>query len=142
MSHSRRPRRRSGFTLIELLLVLAILAILATIVTTKFVGVSRKSKIDAARTQISNFNTALEAFEVENSRFPTDADGGLQALVTKPGDLDKWTQKMPSIPNDPWNRPYVYKQPGSHNAESYDVYSLGEDGVEGNDDIGNWPQGK
>ena len=50
-----------------------------------------------------------------------------------------------SIPNeehrliDPWGHAYQYLNPGKHNANGYDIYSMGLDGVDGSDDdIGNW----
>src|ERR1019366_1384158 len=30
---------------------------------------------------------------------------------------------------DPWGNAYVYRFPGSHNPDSFDLYSLGEDGI-------------
>ena len=42
------------------------------------------------------------------------------------------------LPVDPWKNPYQYKQPGARSGEDYDVFSLGKDGVESADDVGNW----
>jgi general secretion pathway protein G len=42
------------------------------------------------------------------------------------------------VPKDPWGNEYIYRYPGTNNANSYDIYSLGPDGREGNDDITNW----
>jgi len=39
---------------------------------------------------------------------------------------------------DPWGNYYRYAYPGTHNKDTYDVWSLGPDGVESADDIGNW----
>ena len=40
---------------------------------------------------------------------------------------------------DPWDNPYIYYYPGKHNANGYDLLSVGPDGKEGtDDDIGNW----
>ena len=40
---------------------------------------------------------------------------------------------------DPWNRRYRYRCPGLHNKKTYDLYSLGPDGIEDTeDDIKNW----
>lgn len=39
---------------------------------------------------------------------------------------------------DPWGNRYRYLRPGEHNPDTYDVWSLGPDGVESEDDIGNW----
>ena len=44
------------------------------------------------------------------------------------------------LPNDPWNHPYQYLNPGLHG--EIDVYSLGADGAPGGEgfdaDVGNW----
>jgi general secretion pathway protein G len=32
----------------------------------------------------------------------------------------------------------MYLYPGKHNPDAYDLWSLGPDGVESDDDIGNW----
>jgi general secretion pathway protein G len=132
--------RRSphAFTLIELLLVMVILAILAAIVVPRFGGLGAKAKIQAAQAQISNFKTALDAYEVANGAYPT-SDQGLQALITNPGNLPNWTQLLSEskVPNDPWDTPYVYRSPGS-NGKSFDLYSAGPDKQDGtSDDIGN-----
>jgi len=42
------------------------------------------------------------------------------------------------MPEDPWKRPYQYRYPGVRNKTGYDVFSFGPDGVESEDDIGNW----
>jgi len=45
------------------------------------------------------------------------------------------------VPKDPWGNPYQYGSPGPYNPDSFDVWSLGPDGVNGTqDDIGNWSQ--
>ena len=60
--------------------------------------------------------------------------------MTAPADAPNW--KGPyikrGVPNDPWGKPYVYRYPGTNNTNGYDLYSLGPDGREGNDDIDNW----
>lgn len=151
MSHSIRsqsPRklRRAApaFTLIELLLVLVILAVLAAVVVPKFTRRSEQARITAATTDLSNTEVALDSFEVDNGRYPT-AQEGLAALVTQPAGLTTW--KGPylkrSIGNDPWGNPYVYRCPGVHNAQGYDLNSPGPNGQEGDsDDINNWSAAK
>jgi len=136
----RRRRRRGGFTLIELLLVLVILAVLAVVVVPKFTGRSQQAKETAARVDISNMEVAIDAFEVDCSRYPTSEEG-IKALVQQPPGLIEW--KGPylkrGVPADPWHNPYVYRFPGQHNSSGYDLYSLGPDGQEGGgDDIDNW----
>ena len=49
-----------------------------------------------------------------------------------------------AVPQDPWGNPYVYRQPGRHNTNGYDLHSYGPDGRDGGgDDIDNWmaPEG-
>ncbi|MDB5172417.1 MAG: xcpT 11 [Phycisphaerales bacterium] len=137
-----KPRRRTGFTLIELLLVLVILAVLAAVVLPKLVGRGEDSKIKAAKAGVSNISTALHTFEVDNGHFPT-TDEGLQVLITKPGNAtgDWHGPYLDRIPLDPWDHPFVYRKPGSHNTDAnsgFDLFSMGPDGQESGDDIGNW----
>jgi general secretion pathway protein G len=135
-----RFRQRSAFTLIELLLVLVILGVLAALVVPKFTGRSQQARETAAKTDISRISTALNAFEIDIGRYPTN-DEGLSALINPPST----TQGAPRsayierLPNDPWGNPYVYRFPGQRNPGSFDLLSPGADGREGTaDDIGNW----
>ncbi|MEA2710203.1 MAG: ral secretion pathway protein [Phycisphaerales bacterium] len=128
-----------GFTLIELLLVLVILGVLAMVVVPKFAGRSEAARKTAAQTDISMLEGQIDLFEQDCGRFPSN-DESLGALVTAPPNAPKW--KGPYIkrglPKDPWGNNYVYRYPGTHNVNSYDLYSTGPDGREGNDDIDNW----
>jgi general secretion pathway protein G len=135
-----RTRRVTGFTLIELLLVLVILAVLAAVVVPKFTNRSEQARVTAAKTDISSMETSLDAFEIDNGRYPSSEEG-LQALVSPPASVQQDKGHWPyvkQVKNDPWGNPYVYKFPGQHNASGYDLYSFGPDGREGTDDIGNW----
>ena len=133
--------RLPGFTLIELLLVLVILATLAAIVTPKFAKRSEQAKITAARTQLSYFEVALDAFEIDVGRYPTNVEG-LRALVEKPtSNAEGWLQPYlkSDIPKDPWGGDYIYKYPGQYNQDGYDLYCYGPDQkLGGDDDIMNW----
>jgi general secretion pathway protein G len=132
----------SGFTLIELLLVMVILTVLAAVVVPKFTKRSEQARITAANTDISNIETALDAFEVDMGRYPTSAES-LKALVDQPTNTTTAKWKGPyikrGVPSDPWGTQYVYTIPGQHNTAGYDLYSCGPDGQEGgSDDIDNW----
>jgi general secretion pathway protein G len=132
-------RRPAAFSLIELLLVLVILGVLMMVVVPKFAGRSEEARKTAAGTDISMLEGQLDIFEQDCGRYPTN-DEGLAALVQTPANAPKW--KGPyikrGVPNDPWGNPYVYRYPGTHNPTSYDLFSTGPDGREGNDDIDNW----
>lgn len=131
---------RRGFTLIELLLVLVILAVLAAVVVPKFTRRSEQARDAAAKTDISNMETALDAYEIDNGRYPT-SDEGLSALVDAPSSATNW--KGPylkkGVPNDPWGNAYQYVSPGNRSKSGYDLYSFGPDGQDGgDDDVVNW----
>ncbi len=139
-------RNASAFTLIELLLVLVILGVLAAIVVPKFAGRGEQARQTAAQTQIANFGTALDAYEVDNGVYPKGKNG-LNDLIVAPRDSQSWKgpymDEKKGIPLDPWGHPYVYECPGKQNRNSYDIYSVGPDGRPGSeDDITNWQNKK
>ncbi len=83
-------------------------------------------------------------FYVDCGRYPTTAEG-FHALLTCPTNIPSKRWKGPyldpatGVPLDPWNHEYVYRCPGIHNPNSYDLYSKGPDGIDNDqDDIGNW----
>jgi general secretion pathway protein G len=134
------PQGRSAFTLIELLLVLVILGILAAIVVPKFTNRAQQAKIAAAKQEISTLEGALSLYEQDNGNFPS-ADQGLTALRVAPGNATGWHGPYLNhdVVNDPWEHQYIYRCPGSHNPDSFDILSMGPDGQEGTaDDITNY----
>lgn len=137
-------KTRNGFTLIELLLVLVILAALSAIVVPKFSNRSKDAKITAAKTDIANLEVALDSFEIDTGRYPTNTEG-IRALVVEPSNTNENEWKGPylkrGVPKDPWQNEYVYKYPGQYNEYGYDLYSYGPDGIQGTeDDIQNWTE--
>jgi len=82
------PHRNHAFTLIELLIVVAIIAILAAIAVPNFLESQTRAKSTRAKSDIRAVCVALEAFRVDNSRYPrcgVDFDGNVGlAEVTSP----------------------------------------------------------
>jgi general secretion pathway protein G len=132
----KKSRLSRAFTLVEMLLVITIIGILAALVIPKMVGRSEQARQAAARADLSSVKTALDAFEVDNGYYPK----GLQDLLQQPSNAKNWHGPyLDKIPQDPWGNDYVYDYPGKHNANSYDLMSVGPDGKSGtDDDIGNW----
>jgi general secretion pathway protein G len=136
ITKNKTNRRNQGFTLVEMLLVLVILATLAAIVYPKVMGRSEQARVTAAQTQIANFKTALDAFEVDNGYYPKGKNG-LVDLLQKPRDAVSWHGPyLDTIPKDPWSNDYMYECPGRHNPSSYDISSSGPPNAQ--TPIGNW----
>jgi len=140
--HRDRHMTQRGFTLIELMLVVVILSALVAMVAPRLAGRSEEARRGVAEADIKgNLVLALKLYEVDNGRYPT-TEQGLAALVEKPTSPPmpkNW--KGPYLeqePLDPWKRLYRYRYPGSHPPRDYDLYSLGADGEESDDDINNW----
>lgn len=140
-SHVSGLRSEAGFTLIELMLVVVIIGALVAMVMPRLAGRSEQAKVGAAQADITaNIATGLKMYELDNGRYPSGEDGGLQALLSKPANATNWNGPyLEKKPMDPWGREYVYKSPGTHRTYDYDLLSVGRDGQEGTaDDVKNW----
>jgi general secretion pathway protein G len=96
------------------------------------------AKALVARGDLRKLRTALMAFEIDNGRFPTQAEG-LNALVKQPtgpgaSDLQHWHGPYwKASLQDPWDHPYVFQVPGAGGAD-FDLSSAGPDGRPGSED--------
>jgi len=129
---------KKAFTLIELMLVVIIIGALVAMVLPRFTGRGEQARVAAAQADIqANIATALKLYELDNGSFP-GSEEGLNALLNKPSSARNWNGPyLEKKPIDPWGREYKYKSPGEHRTD-YDLYSLGKDGTESNDDVKNW----
>lgn len=132
-------KTNKGFTLIELMLVVIIISALAAMVLPRLAGRSEQAREAAAKTDVrANIATALKLYELDNGQFPSTSEG-LQALLVKPASVNNWNGPyLEKDPIDPWGRKYEYKSPGQNRPQDYDLYSLGNDGQESEDDVTNW----
>jgi general secretion pathway protein G len=141
---STRTARR-GFTLMEMLIVLSIIALLMGMVIFQVTTMSAGSEETKARADLLAFKEMLASYQLDNGTLPT-TDQGLKALWEKPTVEPippRWHALLEEETLDPWGRPYQYRYPGKHNPDSYDVFSMGRDGLpDTDDDIGNWPEPK
>lgn len=137
---------RTGFTLLEILVVIIVLGLLAGLVGPRIIGRVSEAKGATARTQLELLGVALDNYRLDNGYYPT-TEQGLAALRERPR-----AEPVPrnwrgpylrrDVPLDPWDRPYVYENPGEHNPDSFDLYSYGRDGQPGgegeDEDVTNW----
>jgi general secretion pathway protein G len=119
------------------LLFLVILAIV--VVPVRNISHGPEAKITAAKADIAVMGAVLETFNHDCGHYPTTSEG-IAALLQAPPALQGWRGPyLDKLPMDPWGRPYVYQSPGTHNPTSFDLSSLGPDGIPSADDITNWP---
>ncbi|HEY6136079.1 MAG TPA: type II secretion system major pseudopilin GspG [Rubrivivax sp.] len=144
MTHETRSRltRARGFTLIEIMVVLVIIGVLAALIAPNVLDRAADAKVTAARTDVNNLMQALKLYKLDNQRYPS-TEQGLDALVRKPttGVIPPgWKPYLDKLPNDPWNQPYQYLNPGVKG--EIDVYSFGADGQPGGEgrdaEVGSW----
>ena len=141
--HPVRPqsRQQRGFTLLELLVVMVIIGLLAGYVGPRLFSQIGKSEAKAAMAQIVSLESALDQYRLDTGRYPS-TEQGLAALIVKPANENRWAGPYlrKAVPNDPWGKPYLYKQPGLHG--EFDLSSFGKDGQPGGSgdaaDIVNW----
>jgi general secretion pathway protein G len=137
-------KQKNGFTLIEILLVVVIIGVLVGMAVPNLAGRGEQARRSAAQADIDgNLSVGIDLYHLDNGYYPT-TEQGLRALVEQPAGepaSDNWNGpylKKKKIPKDPWGNEYVYVSPGTHNPESYDLFSYGTDGVESSDDIVSW----
>lgn len=136
----KADRSRSGFTLIELMVVVIIIAALAGMVLPKVLPATQEAKRNISKGDIQGITTALKLYYLHNDRFPS-TDEGLDALVTSPPSAKNWHGPYldGDAYEDPWGRPYRYRQPGTQSSRDFDIWSVGQDGQESTgDDVSNW----
>jgi general secretion pathway protein G len=124
-------RRDAGITLIEMLVVITIIALFSAVAYQRLTPALEQGRQTAAKTQIEALMAAVQRFNMEKGRFPTQEEGliSVRPYLTK------------DIPNDPWGNPYIYRFPGQNGPEP-DILSYGADGKPGGEgpgaDIVSW----
>jgi general secretion pathway protein G len=131
----------AGFTLMEMLIVLTIIGLLMGMVIYHLSGVSEMAQAEKVDSDLLSFKELLAAYQLESGTLPT-TEQGLKALWEKPTVEpvpDRWKAMLDGETKDPWGHSYEYLNPGKHNPDRYDIWSMGPDGQsDTDDDIGNW----
>lgn len=125
-TRSRRGvRKQSGFTLIEILVVMAIIAMLAVMVAPNIFNQQAGAQRDAAISQISSLQAALDMYRLDIGEYPD----GLEGLVENDTGRASWNGPYlrGTVPADPWGNNYVYTSGG----RDFTLISFGPDGEQG-----------
>lgn len=130
----RKNNKRKAFTLVELLVVVLIITMLAAFVAPKmFTGIG-KTKADLTKAKMAIIENALARFYIDCGRYPDDSEG-LEVLVLPPSDMEDNKWRGPYLKRsellDLWDNPYIYVAEGEYNPGSFDLISLGADGLDG-----------
>ena len=145
LSAARLRRFRRGFTLMEMLLVLTIIALLMGMVIYQLAPIGDVAKVQKVNADLLGFKESLAAYQLETGSLPT-TEQGLKALWAKPTVEpipDHWRAMSDGETLDAWGHSYQYRNPGKHNPDRYDIFSMGPDGQpDTDDDIGNWSTSK
>ncbi len=108
-----------GFTLIELLITLVVIGIIAAIAIPNLLGAIDRGKQKRTMADMRSIGTAVEAYAVDNGRYPVAADAPTLASEVQPS----YMKSMPQ--QDGWNRFYVVDAV----TNEYTIASMGKDGV-------------
>ncbi len=95
-------RRQKGFTLIELLIVVAIIGIIAAIAIPNLLNAINRARQKRSMSDMRTIGTAVEAYAVDWSFYPTVANGPLDptlSILISP----VYVKKTP--PSDGWRYP-------------------------------------
>ena len=161
--------KRHFFTLLELLSVIGIIAIVAGIILGGMSYAGRRADQAKTISLMTQLEMALDAFKQDRGYYPPAATAApvefLLVTVTSPPPskdvltLQLGTEEFPfanssttrpylelGVVNttatpyiDAWGNAFQYSCPGTNNTSSYDLKSIGVDGVPDNDDdVCNW----
>lgn len=165
MTRLLRRTSSAGFTLVELMTVVAIIAILAGIVLGVAGYAGRKTDVARATSGLEQIKNAIEEYRVEYGSYPTNTVAAnsmnlVGQLWVKPlserktpflvlsNQSTNWSDPNKAYTAvDPWGNEYryyydpdgnPYYAPHNNSRLGYDLWSLGPDAANTNDDLDNW----
>lgn len=120
--------RHHGFTLIEILVVMAIIGMLAVMVAPNLFNQQAGAQRDAAMSQISALETALDTYRLDVGEYPESLEG----LRENESGRASWNGPYlrREVPKDPWGNDFIYDVDG----REFTLISYGADGEQGGED--------
>jgi len=92
---------RAAFTLMEVLVVVAILVVLAAIAVPIYTTYLENSKLDRAKLDVKNLETAVQAYYMRNDVYPDSLQ-----MLTQVDALGNRPTLTADTLIDPWRQPY------------------------------------
>ena len=114
-----------GFTLIEILVVMAIIGMLAIMVAPNIFNQQAGAQIDAALSQISSLEAALDTYRLDVGEYPDSLEGLRENISGRAAWNGPYLRR--DVPLDPWGNDYVYDSDG----REFTLSSYGPDGEQG-----------
>lgn len=152
LSHTQQSKRLSrhaaGFTLIEILLVIVVILMLAGAMVVFVLPQQKGAEKNTTKLMLAQVATALDTYRLNLGHYPTEQEGGLDALSKKPTFEnermgEKWQGpyiKPGTSLDDPWGHKLRYEliaaggDAESTSALPYKLFSVGPDGQPDSDD--------
>src|ERR1043165_6000173 len=152
LKHVLLDKKRSaqaGFTLIEILLVIVIILLLAGALVIFVLPQQEGAEKNTTKLMLNQISSALDTYRLNMGHYPTEEEGGIDALMVKPtfenermGERWKGPYLKPGTRlEDPWGNKLRYEVVNRANetgdAKSslpYKLSSLGPDGQPDTDD--------
>ena len=145
----RNPRvAASGFTLIEILLVIVIILLLAGALVVFVLPQQKGAEKNTTKLLLGQIASALDTYRLNVGHYPSEQEGGLDALLKKPTFeneklAEKWNGpylKPGTTLDDPWSNKLRYElvdrtaEDEQKGGLPYKLYSVGPDGQPDTDD--------
>lgn len=142
-----RTHRSSGFSLVEVLLVIVIILMLAGALVVYVLPQQEGAQRNTTRLKLTQIEQGLNMYKTNVGVFPNEEQGGLSALLRKPGYEneklgERWAGpylKRGTALDDAWGNALQYEMvdptlTDDPTAPDYRLYSVGPDGQPDTDD--------
>ena len=111
--------------------MIAILGLLIGLVAPAALRQLSGARNSVAKQSIERISAVLDLYKLDIGTYP-GTDQGLAALVVRPPEAAGWNGpylKGDAVPVDPWNRPWIYRNPSERRGHDFDLCSLGPSGT-------------